>query len=594
MSTGNGTILARASPPTLDNADKPIKQTPDKQAVLQTVSVMKNKRTTYEKRWKSIRDYQLPFLGVFSDTADETDRGRRRDTEIANGVAWLSNQAFAAGVMSGLTPPSRQWFKFGFSDGTEGDVEAEQVLDERQAILEAFLHRSNFYNSIHTIYMELPFGQAPLGVFSSPQTGIRFQPYTIGTYYLGANGSGQINTFARRIQMTAAQIVEQFGADNLPQSIRDALKNKSAKFSKEFNVWWLVRPNDKRISGQIGSKNMPFQSLYWVEGQEETENGGFLHVGGFHEFPVLTARYQVTDIDAYGKGPGWYAEGDAKALQKMKKDFLIACDMLVKPPMKGPSTLMNTGINMIPGGVTYVNETTASNTVTPLFQIQSNPTFLAEEIIRTEQDIKRIYSADLFLMLDQVNTPQMTAREVMERQQEKLQQLGPVVERLQDEFLSPIIERAYNILERMGAFPPISDDLLMRMQDKEIKIEYISPLAQAQKMSGLVNIEQALSFVGQMVQLYPEVRNMVDPLGTTRRYFELLGAPASMQRPEEEVQAIMKQEQQAMQEQQQMQAQQQMAQTAAPAAQAAKNLTEAANDGNPALTQLLGMGTPEG
>ena len=124
MSTGNGTILARASPPTLDNADKQIKQTPDKQAVLQTVSVMKNKRTTYEKRWKSIRDYQLPFLGVFSDTADETDRGRRRDTEIANGVAWLSNQAFAAGVMSGLTPPSRQWFKFGFSDGTEGDVEA--------------------------------------------------------------------------------------------------------------------------------------------------------------------------------------------------------------------------------------------------------------------------------------------------------------------------------------------------------------------------------------------------------------------------------------------------------------------------------------
>ena len=113
-------------------------------------------------------------------------------------------------------------------------------------------------------------------------------------------------------------------------------------------------------------------------------------------------------------------------------------------------------------------------------------------------------------------------------------------------------------------------------------------------MSGLVNLEQALSFVGQMVQLYPEVRNMVDPLGTTRRYFELLGAPAAMQRPEEEVQAIMKQEQQAMQEQQQMQAQQQMAQTAAPAAQAAKNLTEAANDGNPALTQLLGMGTPEG
>ena len=128
----------------------------------------------------------------------------------------------------------------------------------------------------------------------------------------------------------------------------------------------------------------------------------------------------------------------------------------------------------------------------------------------TDRSIRRTYSADLFLMLDSIDTPQMTAREVMERQQEKLQQLGPVVERLQDEFLSPIIERVYNIAERMGLFPPLPEELAERMADQDIKIEYISPLAQAQKMSGLVNIEQAVSFAGQMAQIYPEALKAIE------------------------------------------------------------------------------------
>ena len=87
-------------------------------------------------------------------------------------------------------------------------------------------------------------------------------------------------------------------------------------------------------------------------------------------------------------------------------------------------------------------------------------------------------------MLDQIDKGQMTAREVMERTQEKLQQLGPVVERLLSEFLNPIIERVYSVLDRAGVFPPVEDEeLLDQLNGQEVKIEYISPLAQAQKMS---------------------------------------------------------------------------------------------------------------
>lgn len=573
-------------------ADQPTIRAPDKQSVLHRLKAMREYRRNYEERWKDIRDHQLPFIGEFGDTADATNKARRKDLMISNGVAWLANIAFAAGMESGLTPPSRQWFKFGFSNSAANeDMEAASVLDIRQEIVEYMLHRSNFYNSIHSCYMEIAHGQAPLGVFASPETGVRFQQYTIGTYYLASGASGRVDTFCREFQMTADQLLEQFGEENLPHAVKDALQNEGGRYNKSFTTYWLVMPNRFRTVGQAGNKNMPYTSLYWIDKQSVDEGKGFLFTGGFEEFPVPTARYQTIEGSPYGKGPGWYAEGDARMLQIMKKDLLTAVELMVKPPMKGPASVGDIGgVDLIPGGYTNVNSTGTNPTVEPLFQVPGNPEWLATEIQRTEESIRRTYSADLFLMLDSIDTPQMTAREVMERQQEKLQQLGPVVERLQDEFLSPIIERVYNIAERMGLFPPLPEELAERMADQDIKIEYISPLAQAQKMSGLVNIEQAVSFAGQMAQIYPEALKAIDPIGTVKRYFELLGAPAVMQRSTEEIMQMIAAEQEAMEQQQEQQYMMQQAQAMAPAAQAAKNLTDAANDGNPALQNLLGIG----
>ena len=177
----------------------------------------------------------------------------------------------------------------------------------------------------------------------------------------------------------------------------------------------------------------------------------------------------------------------------------------------------------------------------------------------------------------------------MERTQEKLQQLGPVTERMQDEFLTVIITRVYNLIERAGGFPPIPDELADVITEQDIEVDYISPLAQAQKMSGLVNIEQGIAQVAQMAQIWPEVTKKIDPLNTISKYFEMLGAPAIMQRSNEVVQELIAQEQEEMARQQQLQENLAMAQAAAPAADAAKNLTEAANDTNPALSSWLGV-----
>lgn len=563
------------------------KRLPDKKRFNRKIKELYEARREWEERWKEIRDYQLPFVGDFDNTADKTSPARRRDLRIAQGVAWLAAQVFAAGLMSGLTPPSRQWFRFAYKrPELNTNVEAMKVLDIRHEIVSYVLAKSNFYNAVHSVYLEMPFGQAPLAVFYDPENGVRFQAMTIGTYALGVDGFGKIQTFARRYDMTLAQIIDCFGVDSLPERMRGLVDNE-ANLSKKYRVNWLVEPNDDRLPGYMDNLNMPYRSVYWMEQSGDNE---FLYVGGFEEWPVPVGRYLVNGLDAYGRGPGWFAEGDSKMLQMMKKDYLTAIELKIKPPMKGPASLMNNGgINLIPGGLTAV-EDQVQQFVQPLFEVKLDLDHAAQEIIRTEDSIKRAYSADLFLMLDSIkDTSRMTAREVMERTQEKMQQLGPVSERFQDEFLTLIISRVYNIINRSGGFPPIPEELQDIIGDEDIEIDYISPLAQAQKMSGLVNVEQAIAQVAQMAQIWPEVVKKVDPLATVSKYFEMLGAPAVMQRSNEAVQEIIEQEQKAMQEQQELQEGLAMAEAAAPAAEAAKNLTEAANDGNPAVNSWLGV-----
>ncbi|BEU87449.1 portal protein [Selenomonas sp. TAMA-11512] len=554
-----------------------------RKTIERSVKQLLEKRGTYEKRWEEIRSYQLPYLGSFDGVDDETNAGNRKDGNVWHNCAWDCNQIFAAGVMGGLTPPSRKWFRLNFANTElEDNSNLGKILDERIDILADVLEKSNFYTAVHSCYLELAFGQAPLGIFPDRQYGVHFVPYPIGSYAMENGADGTIQTFCRRYKMSAQQLVDKFGEENVPDNIRAELSNGPG-IKATHTVVWYVDKNRNHDPKKLGSAYLPYISVYYMEGSAEDE---FLHIGGFHEWPVPVARYLITGNDSYGKGPGWFAEGDAKILHLLEKDKLTVVELGVKPPVVVDDSLATKGINLVPSGKTFVQQKDA---ITPLFQVQVNLEHLLTVVEDVTTRIKRAYSADLFLMLDQQDKS-MTAREVLERTQEKMNILGPVVQRMQFEFLGRIIERVYNILDRERMFPePEDEEAAEMLRNQELKIEYISPLAQAQKMSGLVNIEQAVAFIAQMAQFHPDILDKMDWNETANRYISMVGAPAAIKRTDDEYAAIQQQKQEMAAQQQEMQQAAQMAQMAAPAAQAAKNATEAAQDGNPAMQQLLGM-----
>ena len=575
--------LARTPPQLITAADGAKQIGLTRRECDQIIGSLKKKRLPFLQRWRAIRDYELPYTGELYETPDENEQARRHDDKIYHGAAWAANQVFAAGIMSGLTPQSRQWFRLSFANRELQDMAgAGKLLDDRLDILNDVLNKSNFYNAIHACYLELAYGQAPLGVFSSSETGVHFVPFTIGSYFLDVDADGMVNTFAREYWMTLRQLADKFGVANLPRTLQVAFENNSSH-DERHKIYWLVVPNRAAETGRLDKFHLPYLSLYWTEDSQENE---WLDIGGFHEFPVPTGRFLVTGGAAYGKGPGWFAEGDAKGLQLLEQDYLTAVELGVKPPVQSdPQTAMK-GINLIPGGNTI---TSNGNPVTPLFQVSVALDHLQAKIVELTDRIKRAYAADLFLMLDSMDQT-MTAREVMERTQEKMQQLGPVVQRMQFEFLSKIIERVYAILDRAHVFPePDDPNLAQMLSQEEITIEYISPLAQAQKLSGLVNIEQAVSFAAQIAQFDPSAMDKLNLPASVDRYCDMLGAPAAIRRTEDEYEAIQKQKAEAAAAQQQQAQAVAAAQMAVPVTQAAKNMTEAANDGNPALAQMLGM-----
>jgi hypothetical protein len=181
--------------------------------------------------------------------------------------------------------------------------------------------------------------------------------------------------------------------------------------------------------------------------------------------------------------------------------------------------------------------------------------------------INKSFYADLFLMLANSSNPQMTATEVAERHEEKLLMLGPVLERLQNEILDPLIEATFAKMVAAGIVPPSPPEL----QGKELNVEYVSMLAQAQRAISTNSIDRFVGNLGAVATLKPEVLDKFDADSWADAYADMLGIDPEMIVPSQQVAMIRNQRAQAQQAMQQQAMMQQGADTAAKLASAKTN-----------------------
>ena len=500
---------------------------------------LKTGRQNWETHWQEVADYMQPRK---ADVTRTRSRGDKRTELIFDSSPIQAVELLAASLHGMLTNPSTPWFSLRYKDeGLDSDDEAKLWLEGVTDTMYTAFNRSNFQQEIFELYHDLiTFGTAAMFIEEDQSDLLKFSTRHINEIYITENDKGRIDTVYRKFKITLRAAAQQFG-NNLSEEARNKVEKDPFD---EIDILHAVYPRQDFNPTKKDKENMEFESVY-----VEYKNGNELSVGGFVEFPFVVPRYLKASHEIYGRSPAMTALPDVKMLNEMSKTTIKAAQKQVDPPLLVPDDGFLLPVRTVPGGLNFYRSGTRDR-IEPLNIGANNPLGLnMEEQRRTA--IRNVFYVDQLLLQQ---GPQMTATEVIQRNEEKMRLLGPVLGRLQSELLKPMIDRCFAILLRNNQFAQAPEFL----SGQDIEIEYVSPLAKAQKGTELSSITRAIEILGSLANVAP-VFDYINFDALVKHVADLVGVPQKVLKLQSQVNA---EREQAAQQQQQMAQMQQLQQVA--------------------------------
>ena len=523
--------------------------------------------------WQELSTYILPFQGRFF--IQDRNRGQRRANTIYDSTGTRALRVLGAGMMAGATSPARPWFRLITSDQDLNKSLAVKVwLSDVTNLMQLIFQKSNTYRALHQMYEELgAFSTAASIILPDFNNVIHHYTLTVGEYCVASDFQGKVCTLYREFERPVSEIVKEFGRDKCSMTVK-ALYDRG-----DLDTWipimHVIEPRADRDITKKDNKNMPWASYYF---ETHSDSDTLLRESGFRTFRALVPRWAVAGGDIYGNGPGMEALGDIKQLQHEQLRKAQGIDYQTKPPLQVPISMKNESIATLPGGVSYYDPSTSQGGIKNLFEVNLQLDHLLEDIRDVRERIRGSFYADLFLMLANATDTRMTATEVAERHEEKLLMLGPVLERLHNELLSPLVEITFSDMKYAGILPPPPEDL----RDVEINVEFVSMLAQAQRAIGINSVDRWVGNVGAVAQYKPEVLDKFNSDYWAEASAEMLGVDPRMINDDDAVAEVRQQRAAAQQQAQQ-------AATAEQTSKAIKNMATSPTTGDNALTNVIDM-----
>jgi hypothetical protein len=376
------------------------------------------------------------------------------------------------------------------------------------------------------------FGTAALFV-DMDKDGLRFNARHIAEICISENSQGEVDTVFRKFEITARAMAQRFGEENLPDV---AKKDVEKDPYKKHKIVHALYPRGESKGG-VG-KQKPVASLYY-----HADTLQLLGEGGFDSFPFMVPRFVKDSVSTYGRSPSMNALPDVKMLNKMSEVTIRAAQKQIDPPMMAPDDGFVLPVRTTPGAINFYRSGTRDR-LEPLQIGANNPLGLAMENERRNAINKAFYVDQLMMSPGAA----MTATEVLSRNEEKMRILAPVMGRLQSELLQPLIERSFSLMLAGGMLPQAPEEL----QGQDIEIEYVSPMAKAQKLTDLQSMLRGFEVMMQVAEIAP-VMDYLDTDKLVQYLVEVTGIPARVIRSQDEVAEIREQQAQAAE----LQAQQQ-------------------------------------
>lgn len=498
--------------------------------------------------------YIYPDARGFMGKTSQSDEGRQ---DIWDSTPEEAANTLASALAGLLTNPSSNWFALNLvGERLEGGENGRWLTEVSRIMLAAFSSPdSRFYEEAGSFYMDL--SVLAWAVFLTEYqdgAGLRFKAVSPSQCALAEDASGRVDTVVRRFQMTVSQIAEEFGAEKLGDAMREALEKDS---QREFTLYHVVMPRAKmpRDSGQwdkpqddgneparpsrpsgpspLSHPSHPFVDIVYAQGEEQA-----LRLGGYFEFPYACPRWSKRAGEVYGRGCGHAALPDIRVLNRVSLSQLDAAEKASNPPLLVPDdSVIDRRINTYPGGITYWRPVGGEIATLPIAANLETMQLIREE---RKDSIRRLFLNDRILL---AGGAQMTATEILARERRQALVLGPVLGRLQTEFLGPLIERVFGLLYRAGQLPEPPESL----RGRELVVRYVSPVARAQKQGEAESFNNAFAFVAPLVQINPQLMDNFDQDAIVRDTQAIFAYPEKYLKDERKVRRQREERAEAMQ-----------------------------------------------
>lgn len=507
-------------------------------------SGLKNERQSFIDHYRELAEFIQPRRGRF--LTQDRNKGDRRYSSIINSRASMAHFTARSGMLAGTCSPAMPWFALSTPDPDLNQYQPVKLwLYKMENLLRAILNGSNFYDQASTLLGELLlFATGVMTHMDDFEDVGRFYTHTAGSYMIAQNGRQQVDTLVREFEMTVGQMVAEYGLGNVSQAVKNAYDHSD--YEKWYPVVHFIEPNPSARPGNPFLK--AFRSVYYEPGNTGADRNKFLETKGYREFPAYVPRWETTNEDIYGTScPAMIALGDIKGLQIEEKRKAQGIDKMVSPPLAGPASLRNVPIRSVPNGVTlYDGDQSSNGGLRALYQLQLRLDELRLDINAVEQRINEAFFVSLFQPITQMQGIQPKNQfELAQRTQEAMLIVGPVLERLHRDFLSRMIDRVFNqcVAARIIPIPP------PELVGRPLKVDYISPLAMAQKQTSLGGIDRLTAYIGGLIGYQiPGAAEKFNAAAAIDEYAAALGTSPRLIVPDEVVQK-QREEQAAMQQQ---------------------------------------------
>ena len=525
------------------------------QELIQKQGRLQSDRSNFENHWAEIAPLVLPRQDDFFN--QRRNEGDRRTRSKYDDTATLALERGSAAIEGILIPRGQLWHGIQLPEELNDDHEAQIWAEDVTKFL--FKHRygskANFASQAHEFIMSLLcFGTAVMAVEDIMGDGIKYKNTHLSEHFIMENARGMIDTDFRKYRMTAKQASEKFG-EKTPPKVKEMLE-KSPNEKMEF--LHVVMPD---IDNET---DMPFVGYHVSVADAEV-----ISVGGFKSFPYIVSRWVTAPNEQYGRSPAMNVLSEIKMLNQIRKTDLKARHNAVDPPILAADQHTIRKLSMKAGAINYGTIGPDGRPLVQPYMNGANINASQDTIEQSRKIINDAFFVTLFQIL--VDTPQMTATEVLYRAEEKGMLLSPSAGRQMTEWLGPLIEREITLYEDYGIF---EDDGILPMPDSlkelggSIEISYQNPLTQMQNAGEGSATERTIQSLIPAAQIDPSVLAPVDWAAYGDIIRRANGAPTRLFKTAEAIEAEQAQKAQA-------ESMQQMAQMAPQVAGAVKDIAQA-------------------